>query len=43
MDYKLRIVAEKKDLDEKMDKLSTFIDSPTFARLDAFEQERLIS
>ena len=37
-----RVVQEKKDLDEKAQKLSDFIGTnPTFATIDPAEQERL--
>lgn len=37
-----RVVAEKAELDEKIDKLTSFIDTPVFAGLDEAEQERLV-
>ena len=40
--YQERVVAEKVDLDEKIDKLTAFIDTPIFAGLDAAEQDRLL-
>lgn len=39
--YQERVVIEKKDLDEKRAKLSTFIDSQTFQELAEREQSLL--
>ena len=36
-----RVVAEKKELDEKMQRLKDFIGDPTFQTLDSAEQGRL--
>ncbi len=40
--HQQRVVDEKAELDEKMDKLTAFIDTPVFSGLDAAEQERLV-
>jgi len=37
-----RVVAEKKELDEKRDKLGKFIDGDTFSTLPVPEKDRLI-
>lgn len=36
-----RVVAEKKDLDEKLSKLEAFFSNPTFGKLPVDEQARL--
>lgn len=40
--HQLRVVNERFDLNEKMDKLSKFLDSTTFYNLPASEQGRLV-
>ena len=40
--HQQRVVDEKTELDSKMDKLTTFIDTPLFASLPEAEQERLV-
>jgi len=39
--HELRVVAEKHDLDGRLQKLEAFIEGPTFEMLDAEEQERM--
>jgi len=41
-DWKLRVVEEKKELDEKIAKLSAFIEQEQFNVIDADEKQRLI-
>ena len=36
-----RVVVEKKELDEKLEKLMAFIGGPVFLTLDRYEQDRL--
>lgn len=36
-----RVVTEKKELDEKLSKLTAFYDTPIFASLDQAERDRL--
>ena len=40
--HQQRVVTEKTELDEKIDKLTAFIDTPVFAGLDEAEQGRLV-
>lgn len=40
--HQQRVVAEKADLNSKMDKLTAFIDTPIFMKLGEAEQERLV-
>lgn len=40
--HQQRVVDEKAELDEKMDKLTAFMDTPIFATVPAAEQERLV-
>lgn len=41
-DFQLRVIEEKKELDERATKLSDFIGvSPEFEKLDSEEQERM--
>lgn len=40
--HQQRVVSEKAELDERIDKLTAFIDTPIFAGLDVAEQERLV-
>jgi hypothetical protein len=39
--YQKRVIDEKRELDERKEKLEAFFDTPTFAQLDADEQGRL--
>jgi hypothetical protein len=39
--YQERVVTEKRELDDKIEKLATFIKTGAFVGLDADEQERL--
>lgn len=39
--HEMRVVSEKKELDSKLDKLTEFHKSETFAKLPADEQDRL--
>lgn len=39
--HQQRVVDEKAELDEKMDKLTAFMDTPIFSHLPVPEQERL--
>lgn len=39
--YQQRVVEEKADLDEKLEKLGDFCNTPVFASLDPAEQNRL--
>jgi hypothetical protein len=39
--FQQRVVDEKRELSEKLDKLMTFIRGPMFANVDPAEQERL--
>ncbi len=39
--YQGRVAAEKAELDDRLTKLVTFFDSPTFAGLDGNEKNRL--
>lgn len=39
--FQQRVVEEKKELDDKLQKLSLFFDTPVYASLDSAEQERL--
>jgi hypothetical protein len=39
--YQERVVTEKAELDVKLDKLLTFINADTLAKLDPAEQERM--
>lgn len=41
MPHQLRVVDEKKDLDDKIEKLMLFIRTPTFEAVDSDEQSRL--
>lgn len=41
MDYKERAIQEKKELDERLEKLCLFSHSRTFASLPILEQERM--
>ena len=41
LDYQKRVVEEKKELDEKIDKLIHFIELGSFEKIDADEQSRL--
>ena len=40
--HQRRVVTEKAELDEKIDKLTAFMDGPVFSGLDEAEQERLV-
>lgn len=40
--YQQRIVEEKTELDAKMDKLTAFIDTPSFTGLPVMQQELLV-
>lgn len=40
-EYQYRVQAEKVELDEKLDRLKSFIDDSGFSALDAAEQDRL--
>ena len=40
--HQQRVVDEKSELDAKIDKLTTFIDTPLFSGLPEAEQERLV-
>lgn len=40
--HQQRVVDEKAELDEKMDKLTAFMDTPIFAKVPVAEQERLV-
>lgn len=41
MEYQERVITEKKELDEKLGKLTSFITTGVFAALDVEEQARL--
>lgn len=41
-DYRQRVIAEKADLDGKIERLHLFLGGRTFAGLDPAEQERLM-
>lgn len=41
--YQILVINEKKDLDEKLAKLTAFIDGPDFAQVPEAERRRMIS
>ena len=42
-DYQQRVIEEKKQLDKKIEKLRTFLNTETFAELDLAERGRMHS
>lgn len=41
-DYQARVILEKKDLDEKIERLETFTFTETFKKLDGEEKDRML-
>lgn len=39
--YQLRVIEEKRELEEKISKLTTFLSADTFRKLDTAQQDRL--